>query len=579
MTSWQVEGAMSSTTSSNVLEGRIISSALWAAAGDAIGWITELSNGPSTVKRRVGKERVSATAPWIRHVGGLTGPRIPLPAGTYSDDTQLRLAVSRSIRGDGEFDPEAFAKVELTVWPAYALGGGRGTKAAAANLVRRNVNWFSNFYDVKGSRYFSGGGNGACMRIQPHVWSRRPDRSKRELLLDVLRNALITHGHPHGFLGAMFHALALADALFEGKISAPEHLGQYVDWFGEALTLVQADPQLSTFWLSAWESEFGSTLEQAAAAARDEAIKDVDEIVAILSGSDGPEIQYHRVLEALGCLNSDYRGSGLKTSIAASALSWIFRERHVDDALILAANELESDTDTIGTMAGAILGAAKDQALHWAIQDKDYLLYDAGRLAAIGRGEVRESFKYPDLSTWHAPSTQASVVGQYQDQLALAGLGVAHPVSEEYEGADGVWQWLMLSFGQTVLAKRKKILNKKIARSQMPIRVTDNFSGDVISSAPEQPEAHEHSKLVASNVALELPFNLTADASTHESLPKGGAEDNIDRWTEIVISSKFDDREVGRYLNRCIDLNGSIESAIAFASIIAKAKLARRRKK
>ncbi|NKJ23284.1 ADP-ribosylglycohydrolase family protein [Dyella sp. SG609] len=572
MTSRQVEGAMNSATGGTALEARIISSALWAAAGDAIGWITELSNGPNTVKKRIGKERVSATAPWVRHVGGLAGPKIPLPAGTYSDDTQLRLATSRSIRGDGEFDPEAFAKVELTVWPAYALGGGRGTKAAATNLARRNVNWFSNFYDVKGSRYFSGGGNGACMRIQPHVWSHQPNRSKRDLLLDVLRNALITHGHPHGFLGAMFHALALADALFTGRIFAPEHWGRYVDWFAEAPSLILADPQLSTFWLSAWEIEFGSTLESAVTAARSEAIKDVDEVVAILSDSSEPDIKYHRVLEVLGCLNPDYRGSGLKTSIAACALAWIFRDGGIEEALILAANELDSDTDTIATMAGAILGATKDQALCWVIQDKDYLLYDAERLAAIGRGELRESFKYPDLSTWHAPSTQASVVGQYQDQLALAGLGTAQPISDEYVGADGIWQWLMLAFGQTVLAKRKKVLSKKIARSQMPGR---GSSVDVSSSSTKEPKAvHQHLNPIAID-APGLPFDL----APLEPPPKESAEESIDRWTEIVINSKFDDRELGKYLNRCIDSGGSIESAVAFASIIAKAKLARGRKR
>lgn len=59
---------------------------------------------------------------------------VDLPAGCYSDDTQLRLATSGSILGDAHFDVETFAKVELTIWPSYALGGGRGTKAAAAVL-------------------------------------------------------------------------------------------------------------------------------------------------------------------------------------------------------------------------------------------------------------------------------------------------------------------------------------------------------------------------------------------------------------------------------------------------------------
>src|ERR1700726_3631681 len=120
----------------------VLHSALWAAAGDALGWITELSHGESGVRYRTGANTVTRPVAWVRTIGGRHGPKVELPAGTYSDDTQLRLAVSRSIRGNGSFDVEAFAKIELTVWPTYALGGGLGTKAAASNLARRGVNWF-----------------------------------------------------------------------------------------------------------------------------------------------------------------------------------------------------------------------------------------------------------------------------------------------------------------------------------------------------------------------------------------------------------------------------------------------------
>src|SRR4051794_9410901 len=104
----------------------IVNSALWAAGGDAIGWITELARD-GTVIARAGVGRVSEPIAWTRLIGGRWGVKIPLPAGTYSDDTQLRLAVCRAVRGNGIFDAEAFAKVELTTWQSYALGAGRGT--------------------------------------------------------------------------------------------------------------------------------------------------------------------------------------------------------------------------------------------------------------------------------------------------------------------------------------------------------------------------------------------------------------------------------------------------------------------
>jgi hypothetical protein len=52
----------------------------------------------------------------------------------------------------------------------------------------------------------------------------------------------------------------------------------------------------------------------------------------------------------------------------------------------------------------------------------------------------------------------------------------------------------------------------------------------------------------------------------------------IDAWSDEVISSNFDNNTLGRLLNRCIDSFNSIEPAVAFAAIIAKAKIARKRR-
>ena len=139
----------------STLEKSIINSSLWAAAGDALGWITELSHGENGVKRRIGSARAIQTQPWERVIGGKGGVKAKLPAGAYSDDTQLRLAVSRSIREGGFFDVESFAKIELTIWPSYALGGGLGTKTAAQNLSKRTVSWFSNFFENGKQNYFT----------------------------------------------------------------------------------------------------------------------------------------------------------------------------------------------------------------------------------------------------------------------------------------------------------------------------------------------------------------------------------------------------------------------------------------
>ena len=48
--------------------------------------------------------------------------------------------------------------------------------------------------------------------------------------------------------------------------------------------------------------------------------------------------------------------------------------------------------------------------------------------------------------------------------------------------------------------------------------------------------------------------------------------------TRKVIESDFNNEVLGNMLNKCIDEFKSIESAIAFASVIAKAKLTRSRR-
>ena len=105
-----------------------VRSALWAAYADALGFITELTDR-SGLRRRAKVDRVTEATAWTRLVGGRFGALAKLPPGCYSDDTQLRLATSRAINGDGHFDVEAFAKVELPVCFSDSLGAGAGTKA------------------------------------------------------------------------------------------------------------------------------------------------------------------------------------------------------------------------------------------------------------------------------------------------------------------------------------------------------------------------------------------------------------------------------------------------------------------
>ena len=183
------------------LETRVARSALWAAYGDALGWISELTDATG-LERRTGGVPLDKPIAWKRRIGGRSGVTVMLPRGCYSDDTQLRLATGRAIRSDG-FDIEAFAKVELPLWLSYGLGGGKSTSAAAVQLGQKNPTWWSNRF--KG--WTHSGGNGAAMRIQPHVWTAQTPSDPESYLPDVVRNSVCTHSHPTGLVGAVFHAL------------------------------------------------------------------------------------------------------------------------------------------------------------------------------------------------------------------------------------------------------------------------------------------------------------------------------------------------------------------------------------
>ncbi|MBB4152759.1 ADP-ribosylglycohydrolase [Sphingomonas jinjuensis] len=495
--------------------------------------------------------------------------RVDLPAGTYSDDTQLRLAVCRSIRGDGSFDAETFAKIEVTVWPTYALGGGLGTKAAATNLGKRSVNWFSNFFEVSGQSYVKGGGNGAAMRIQPHVWNSLSTTD--EMLVSVLQDSLVTHGHPHGFCGALFHALCLSYVFVHQKLPGVEDWNGFVVRFSDVPRLIAYDPQLAAFWLSTWEAQSGASLQAAMLQMQDEAIQDVRAVDKLLQGSGAKA--YRDILDSIGCLTPKFRGSGFKTALAAAALARLCAKEMPQHALILAANELDSDTDTIATMAGALLGALSSDEPRWAIQDKEYIAHEAERLALISLGEPQDSFDYPDLGRWTAPARQTASVGRIEGKIAIAGLGFLAPLGEEYRTSDAVWQWFSLPFGQSILAKRRANEIGELAPSQMP--------------GPRQPAPQRTTRAVPREREAQTSLPLDSVVSRPVEAKRGpesrqsaiAARDTLDAWTDAVIQSDFDDLTLGRLLNRCIERSSSIDSAVAFAAIVAKAKLARMRRR
>lgn len=528
---------------------QILSSSLWAAYGDALGFPTELAS-EYTLKKRIGQSAIETTQPWKRLVGGKFGANAELPAGAYSDDTQLRLATSRALTSKGGFDVESFAKVELPTWLNYALGAGRGSKAAASELSNKNTNWYTNFFKNKSVDYVSCGGNGAAMRIQPHVWSAVDLTDINTILSDVIRNSICTHGHLRGIAGAVVHAMCLIYVMRYNKIPPPEEWLDFTQAIEKIPSIIDDDYDLSVFWKPVWEEKSNLTLSSAA----EEVAEEWADLVGIsLECYSESEVgTYKEILKALGGMNPSERGSGLKSALFSLAGASLLEKNGIENALILMANQLGSDTDTIATMAGALLGANLNnyQTFNKDLQDKNYLMSEAERCYRISLGELVAGFKYPDLLYWEGPKSAIDAVKKSPDGLQLLGLGVLKEKSEVFQSNQkgAVWRWFNLPFGQSVLCK-----------------VRSGFIVD--ESSPKNGSA----SLVESECEVKKSGELFSNS--FKEFPK-----SLDEMTEDAIKSNFDPELIGKHVLEISSRELGIELVVGYVAIIAKAKRARERR-
>lgn len=220
-----------------------------------------------------------------------------LGAGTYTDDTEMMIAVLEVLAVYGECDEEALAWRFLDGHHP-SRGYGSGTLAVFA-LWRQGVP-----VSEAARRVFKGGsfGNGAAMRIAPVAahFADDPEALARE----AARSARVTHVHPLGIEGAFVQAVAVAAAVRD------------------------EDP-----------------LEAATAAATLPALtKPLERARTAIEEAWTPE----RIAAELG--NGFEVHRSVPTAIAAAAAS------SFEDACTTAVR-IGGDADTIAAMAGAIAGA------------------------------------------------------------------------------------------------------------------------------------------------------------------------------------------------------------------------------
>ena len=465
-------------------------------------------------------------------------------------------------------------------------GLGRGSKAAAANLSLRESSWSLNFFSSGQTKYWDGGGNGAAMRVQPHVWQNHSS-PHHAFIPDVIRNSICTHGHPRAIFGAIVHAALLHETLRSGAPVRPTDwagLGEAIGQIG--LEMLFSDPELPLVWVPSWERFAKRPLKEAWAKTIEEWIH-ASSIAADICGQRDSDLAraYTEVLKALNAFDAAERGSGLKTPLYASALAWIYRDQPPEIALATAANVFGSDTDTIATMAGALIGALARSEPSGPLQDASYIASEAARLYQVGRQEHQLSFAYPDLLSWNTPKSQSDAWVSDSEGERLSGIGRIRPVGPLFKpkrGTELVWQWAELEFGQTVLVKRRA--GQTSAADLREARFKNAVPGEV-SPADSQPAPVKSATGASQKAArqtqqdtqqAQLPLVPALELVTTKSSPADGAPRlSIDALSQQCIRGGFDPTKLGEALLALLEGPDAIERAIGFVAIIAKAKVVR----
>lgn len=343
---------------------------LATAVGDALGWPQE-DRG-----RRVGgphdAEPKLEFAEWRRRSGGrYASHEEVIGPGEYSDDTQLVLAVARTLRA-GDVWWERLTQVELPFWLFYERGGGTATKRAARSWASGKAPWNG----AGAGDYFSAGGNGVAMRVLPHALNGYKGDDFSPIAAAVVKDGVATHGHPVALVGALAYSYALWLALRrEGILEYGALINEVRDAAG---TWSPLPTDLPAGWRDAADAHSDGNYE---ASWSEAAAGMVDLLGVAAAAMDQGALSVDReTLERLGAFERAVSGAGTVTAAAALFLASRYAARPAQ-GLLAAAFAQGADTDTLAATAGGLLGAINGR--EWLdvvgkrVQDYGYLMTTA----------------------------------------------------------------------------------------------------------------------------------------------------------------------------------------------------------
>ena len=407
---------------------RYKNSILLSAVGDALGWITEFEKSKNSIEEKYGSKVITSFQTWEKYVGGrFNGYLDKINKGAYSDDTQLLLAVARSINKKGKVNNVYFSKIELVSWLNYARGAGRTIKNAAKKISRKSAHWNNNFFVFSAGKtkidYRESGANGAAMRILPIVLA---NRNKPEIIKEeIFSNSIITHGHPRAIVGAILYGLAVNFMLNESlnEFSYKEYLTKLGKNIHQQFNTSFLQDSKFVNWIHTWNS--GSSFDFITLYK-----ETVDEVLNALRSvylnikKNTNEID---ALTEFGCFKTETKGSGVSTVIAGIYLA-IKYYNNPKQAIISSVNAIGSDTDSIAAFAGGLCGALYEDnciPLEWYhVQDHEYLDAIAKNLYEISNGTFLESDTQEELLDLKSINQMDSDIYQLNEKITFNPLGV-----------------------------------------------------------------------------------------------------------------------------------------------------------
>jgi len=429
---------------------------LATAIGDALGWPNEQRSKNTANISKINDYFIE----WTRRCGRPYWHNEKILPGEYSDDTQMTLSVARSIiAGNWE---EVLIKKELPFWLKYERGGGKALLKAAESCKKGSLLWQSNYT----RDYFNAGGNGSVMRILPHVISTvNNTQDIATLMVDVIKNSIITHGHPRAILGATCYAYALNYLLRKNSIL---EYGELVNNVLDAQNVWGTFPNHDKFtdWLKAANRNSDYINEWKIVLAN--MVKQLEFIKTSLK--KGLMLEDTSILKQLECF-TNVNGAGDVAILTAIYLI----SRYANNpslSIKVPAFSFGADTDTIASITGGLLGMLCGTSWipeEWkTVQDCDYIIKITELLLSGNNKNMTKAVE--------------SRVKEQANDWKHCPIGLMHQVSTEtiQSGKSDViiitkWQSVL---GQTMYIKEHKQNNSKLHtpgnQMQLPLQLHTN---------------------------------------------------------------------------------------------------------